>query len=48
MFRQNADKFLFTVGGVFGIVFGIEKSSHICIKMFQVFGVQIVLFGSSQ
>ena len=34
--------------GYFGIVFGIEKSSHICIYMFQVFGIHIVSFGSSQ
>ena len=32
----------------FGIVFGIEKSSHISIEMFQVFGVHIVSFESSQ
>ena len=34
--------------GYFGIVLGMEKSSHICILMFQVFGVYIVSFGSPQ
>ena len=28
--------------GYFGIVFGIEKSPHICIKIIQVFGVHII------
>ena len=34
--------------GYFGIVLGMEKYSHMCISMFQVFGVHIVSFGSSQ
>ena len=32
----------------FDIVFGIEKSSHLSILKFQVFGVHRVSFGNSQ
>ena len=34
--------------GYFGIGLGMEKYSHICILMFQIFGAHKVSFGSSQ